>query len=120
MKLQSDILALSKPDRRSWKATRKIFKNYDPRARKYQSEMIGGEMMSHLDNEHKHDLCVLAPPVERDRLTKLLEGRLAWIFRVSSPVLVSREIVELIFFRNRNAQLMGPPTMFLNNASKSS
>jgi hypothetical protein len=45
--------------------------------------MIGGEMMNHLEPEHEDDLCVLAPPVERDRLTKLLEGRLAWIFRVS-------------------------------------
>jgi hypothetical protein len=83
MKLQSDILALSKPDRRSWKATRKIFKNYNAHTRTYHSEMIGGEMMDHLEKEYKDDLCVLAPPIERDRLTKLLEGRLAWIFRVN-------------------------------------
>lgn len=40
-------------------------------------------MRNHLEPAHKHDLCVLAPPVERDRLTKLFEGKLAWVFRVS-------------------------------------
>ena len=40
-----------------------------------------GRMETHLDNGK--DLCVLAPPVVRDRLTKLLEGPLAFLFRVS-------------------------------------
>ena len=45
--------------------------------------MVSGRMESHLDDEK--DLCVLAPPVVRDRLTKLLEGRLAFLFRTRAP-----------------------------------
>lgn len=75
-------------------------------------------MMNHLDEEHKHDLCVLAPPIERDRLTKLLEGRLAWIFRVSSSILGPKENIHLIVIGNRNAQPKGRPTMFPNNVSR--
>jgi hypothetical protein len=102
MKLQSDILALSKPDRRAWKATQKIFKNYNPRTRTYQAEMIGGEMMEHLEEKHKHDLCVLAPPVERDRLTKLLEGELAWIFRVRNARIISKYQTANNFLKETN------------------
>jgi hypothetical protein len=46
--------------------------------------MIAGEMKTHLDEKHKTDLCVLAPPVERDRLTRLFEGRFSYLFRVCS------------------------------------
>jgi hypothetical protein len=42
--------------------------------------MIAGRMRHHLADEK--DLCVLAPPVEHDRLTRLLEGRFAFLFRL--------------------------------------
>jgi hypothetical protein len=48
--------------------------------------MILGSMEEHL--EDGADLCVLAPPMEVDRLTQLLEGRfsgLLTLFKVSIP-----------------------------------
>jgi hypothetical protein len=42
--------------------------------------MIAGRMRHHLADEK--DLCVLAPPIEHDRLTRLLEGRFAFLFRL--------------------------------------
>ena len=81
LKLESDILTLSVPNKRTLKGVRRVFKNYD-RQGKYRSEMIAGKMETHLDEENKGDLCVLAAPAEQDRLTRLLEGRFAFIFRV--------------------------------------
>ena len=45
------------------------------------ADSVKGRMETHLDEDK--DLCVLAPPVIRDRLTRLLEGPLAFLFRVS-------------------------------------
>ncbi|MCJ1231485.1 hypothetical protein MMC12_008162, partial [Toensbergia leucococca] len=80
LKLESDILTLSVPNKRTLKGVRRVFKNYD-RHGNYRSEMIAGKMETHLDEENKGDLCVLATPAEQDRLTRLLEGRFAFIFR---------------------------------------
>ena len=47
--------------------------------------MIVSYMEDHL--EDGSDLSVLAPPIERDRLTALLEGRFSWVltlFKVSA------------------------------------
>jgi hypothetical protein len=49
-----------------------------------RAAMIPGSMDRHLDEENEGGLCVLAPPVERDRLTRLLEGRLSYFFRVKT------------------------------------
>ncbi|MCJ1231960.1 hypothetical protein MMC12_008640 [Toensbergia leucococca] len=83
LKLESDILTLSVPNKRTLKGVRRVFKNYD-RQGKYRSEMIAGKMETHLDEENKGDLCVLAAPAEQDRLTRLLEGRFAFIFRTKT------------------------------------
>jgi hypothetical protein len=56
--------------------------------------MIAGDMKTHLDKENEKDLCVLAPPVERDRLTRLLEGRLSYFFRVGTRSLVYHGFIE--------------------------
>lgn len=41
--------------------------------------MIHGAMETHLDEANKGDLCVLAAPIEKDRLTNFLTS----IFKVS-------------------------------------
>jgi hypothetical protein len=88
LKRESDVLALSRPERRPLKGTRWIFlqKRYEKSKKKNiisTGAMIPGAMDTHLDAENEEDLCVLAPPVERDRLTKLFEGRLSFFFCVS-------------------------------------
>jgi hypothetical protein len=84
LKLESEILALKPPERRPLKGARQIFiPSYDKKRGTGDGPgMIAGEMRTHLDEKHKPDLCVLAPPRERDRLTRLFEGRLSYFFRV--------------------------------------
>ncbi|KAG4423539.1 hypothetical protein IFR04_003362 [Cadophora malorum] len=43
--------------------------------------MIAGKISAHLDPNNEQDLCVLAPNVQKDRLTRLFEGRLSYFFR---------------------------------------
>ena len=47
--------------------------------------MVAGKISAHLDPNNEQDLCVLAPTVQKDRLTRLFEGRLSYFFRVGSP-----------------------------------
>lgn len=82
LKLDSEILALSSPNKRTMKGIRRVFKN--ERNGVEHAPMISGRMETHLDEQNERDLCVLAPPVLRDRLTMLLEGRFAFLFRVST------------------------------------
>jgi hypothetical protein len=64
--------------------------------------MIAGAMKTHLDPENEPDLCVLAPPVEQDRLTVLLEGPFSYFFRVSiSRVILHDQRTERDTFRQR-------------------
>ncbi|KAJ9636711.1 hypothetical protein H2199_007705 [Coniosporium tulheliwenetii] len=94
LKSQSDVLALPRPQRRPLKQMRRLFKNLG------QTPMIVGYMEDHL--EDGSDLSVLAPPMERDRLTALLEGRFSWVltlFKSSSDEdvdYVSHETVTTI------------------------
>lgn len=96
LKLESEILALNNPDKRTLKGVRKVFNNV--LEEEAHAPMVSGAMETHLDEKNENDLhvanvlllrktntgrCVLAPPVVRDRLTRLLEGRLAFLFRVS-------------------------------------
>lgn len=90
LKLESEILALRPPDRRPLKGTRRIFKSAYLGLKKKEIKqrpmipgdaMISGAMKTHLDPKNDDDLCVLAEPVESDRLTKLLEGRFSYFFR---------------------------------------
>lgn len=85
LKRESDVLSLSSPDRRPLKGTRRIFvPTYDvEKGTAKGAAMITGHMDKHLDKKNEGDLCVLAPPVERDRLTRLLEGRFSYLFGVS-------------------------------------
>jgi len=81
LKLESDILALRKPARGTLEWLRKRFDG-NPEDPDGRPPMIGEKMESHL---HADDLCVLGPPVERDRLTKFFEGPFSQrsdIFRV--------------------------------------
>lgn len=94
LKLENDILALKGPDRRPLKGVRRIFytSHNTPRGTAPSGKitwkdgqnagMIVGKIGSHLDPKNEQDLCVLAPPVERDRLTRLFEGKLSYFFRV--------------------------------------
>ncbi|KAH8757403.1 hypothetical protein BGZ57DRAFT_644810 [Hyaloscypha finlandica] len=86
LKRESEVLALDNPDRRPLKGTRKMFiPTYDKDAGTGTgAAMIAGQMRTHLDRENEKDLCVLAPPIERDRLTRLLEGRLSYFFRTKN------------------------------------
>ena len=81
LKLESDILALNSPDKRTLKGVRRVFKN-EVNGEEH-APMISGKMEMHLDDDK--DLCVLAPPAEGDRLTRLLEGRFAFLFRTRTP-----------------------------------
>ena len=71
---------MENPDKRTLKGVRRIFKN--ERNGVEHAPMISGHMETHLDKEHERDLAVLAPVVPQDRLTALLEGRFAFLFRV--------------------------------------
>jgi hypothetical protein len=51
-------------------------------------------MEDHLEDEQ--DLCVLSGPPEPDRLTRLLEGRLAILFRVRCIPITNRMSVTAI------------------------
>ena len=88
------MLAFDKPQPRPLKGTRKLFHTkFDKRTKTGSSDgatMIAGAMKTHLDPENEPDLCVLAPPVEQDRLTVLLEGPFSYFFRVS----ISRVILH--------------------------
>ncbi|KKZ67723.1 hypothetical protein EMCG_06590 [[Emmonsia] crescens] len=79
LKLQSEVLALSGPSRRPLKHTRRTFTNADSTG-KPQIPIILGAMENHLDDGA--DLCVLAPPMEQDRLTQILEGRLSGLLTI--------------------------------------
>ena len=81
LRLERDILTLDSPDRRTLKGVRKVFKNEHNGVE--HAAMISGKMETHLDEQHEKDLCALSPPIVRDRLTMLLEGRFAFLFRVS-------------------------------------
>ncbi|PVH75814.1 hypothetical protein DL98DRAFT_592820 [Cadophora sp. DSE1049] len=95
LKLENDILALKPPDRRPLKGVRRIFYTShntpglkkNPRGRgKTQlsgsgAGMIAGKISAHLDPNNEQDLCVLAPDVQKDRLTRLFEGRMSYFFR---------------------------------------
>ena len=87
LKRESEVLALDKPQPRPLKGTRKLFHTkFDKRTKTGSSDgaiMIAGAMKTHLDPENEPDLCVLAPPVEQDRLTVFLEGPFSYFFRVS-------------------------------------
>src|SRR4051794_10150780 len=83
MKLEHDILSLSPPQRRSLKYLREVFGNRRPGDTTPHAPMIHGEMGKHLDDES--DLSLVAPPMDQDRLTALLEGRFAWLVRVRIP-----------------------------------
>jgi hypothetical protein len=48
-----------------------------------QSEMIIGDMATHLDKKNEQDLCVLTNQVDEDPVTRALEGYLSFIPRVS-------------------------------------
>ncbi|KAK5654078.1 hypothetical protein OQA88_7758 [Cercophora sp. LCS_1] len=79
MKLEHDILSLHPPQRRSLKYLKEVFGNRTPGDTAAREPMIRGEMGRHLDDEG--DLSLVSPPLEQDRLTALLEGRLAWLVR---------------------------------------
>ncbi len=102
LKLEHDILALKLPDRRPLKGVRRIFytSHNTPGVRKAKSRgkeqlsgsgagMIAGKISSHLDPSNEQDLCVLAPTVQKDRLTRLFEGKLSYFFRVSYASMTS-------------------------------
>jgi hypothetical protein len=84
LKRESEILALSSPDQRLLNGVRHVFiPSYDKGTGTGKGPTTShGMMKTHLDEENKQDLCVLALPVERDRVTKLLEGRLSYFFKV--------------------------------------
>ncbi|KAH7400465.1 hypothetical protein BKA64DRAFT_642608 [Cadophora sp. MPI-SDFR-AT-0126] len=95
LKLENDILALRPPERRPLKGVRRIFytshntpgpkkksKGRDkPQLSGSGAGMIAGKISAHLDPKNEQDLCVLAPNVQKDRLTRLFEGRLSYFFR---------------------------------------
>lgn len=99
LKLENDILALKPPERRPLKGVRRIFytshNTPGPKKKSKAREksqfsgsgagMIAGKISAHLDPNNEQDLCVLAPTVQKDRQTRLFEGRLSYFFRVGSP-----------------------------------
>lgn len=92
LKLESDILALNKPAKRVLKNMQKSFDEPDEEGN--PDTMLRGNMASHLQDEQ--DLCVLAPPVERDRLTMFFQGPFSWAFRVSEHATVFVNVDFLI------------------------
>lgn len=115
------MLAFDAPDRRPLKGTRHIFvPSYDKRAGTGSGgAMIHGTMRTHLDEANKQDLCVLSPPVEQDRLTRLLEGRLSYFFRVRGAA-YNKAIIKLELIKDRRQELpMVFPTSCRTNASLS-
>ncbi|KAG4436603.1 hypothetical protein IFR05_007923 [Cadophora sp. M221] len=99
LKLEHDILALKSPNRRPLKGVRRIFytSHNTPLPRKGSkgpvkggavgsgAGMISGKISAHLDPKNEQDLCVLAPHIEKDRLTRLFEGHLSYFFRIRTP-----------------------------------
>ncbi|KAL5320214.1 hypothetical protein ACEPPN_011015 [Leptodophora sp. 'Broadleaf-Isolate-01'] len=99
LKLEHDILALKSPERRPLKGVRRIFytSHNTPLPRKGSkgpvkggavgsgAGMISGKISAHLDPKNEQDLCVLAPHIEKDRLTRLFEGHLSYFFRIRTP-----------------------------------
>lgn len=79
--LEKQILGFEKPQRRALKALKRFFHNWDGRSEKdARRDVCLGAMSTHLEDED--DLSLVAPPIELDRLTRLFEGHLAWMFRV--------------------------------------
>jgi hypothetical protein len=76
--LESQVLALQRPDTRSLKNFKKWFRSgtSDP--------VLLGRDVTLFDNEE--DLVVLAP-VESDRLTRVLRRYLGWFLRVHNTLL---------------------------------
>ena len=113
LKLQRDILAMDSPDKRTLKGVRRVFKNV--RNGVEHAPMIAGKMEAHLDQQHERDLAVLAPAAPQDRLTALLEGRFAFLFRTRTAEGVTEiishkavvTVVSLISFLVAAALLIG-------------
>ncbi|OJD28661.1 uncharacterized protein BKCO1_1230003 [Diplodia corticola] len=72
-------LSLASPERRALKATRNVFAK-DDGWRNSPEAMITDGLSKHLI-ENEQDLCALRKLPEPDRLTRLFEGRLAFLFR---------------------------------------
>lgn len=100
LQLQKDILALNRPSKRTWKNMKNVFEgaseanpkpflNYDP-------------LHGYLNNK---DLCVLAPEVERDRLSIFLQGPFAWAFRVSTAIISKARELSVLTQAHRTATI---------------
>lgn len=77
----NQVLSLTSPERRALKATRNVFaKGANWRAS--PETMITDRLSKHLSEENERDLCALRKVPESDRLTRLFEGKLAFLFRV--------------------------------------
>ena len=100
MKLESDILALKSPAHRVLGDLRRECGGWKRNEQgKWSQENLpifeGSSMEDRLKDEK--DLCVLAPPVERDRLTKFLEGPFSFFFR-DADFISHRKIEALVSF----------------------
>ncbi|KAL1635665.1 hypothetical protein SLS58_010168 [Diplodia intermedia] len=74
------VLSLTSPERRALKATRNVFAK-DNNWKNASETMIIDGLSKHL-SENEQDLCALRKLPEPDRLTRLFEGKLAFLFRV--------------------------------------
>ncbi|CAD0084079.1 unnamed protein product [Aureobasidium vineae] len=83
LKLMNEILALERPEHDDIETNGRIFvqpddDDYDPDHWQDKAEshaIIQGAMSMHLCEENRKDLCTLAPQVERDPFTRLVESK---------------------------------------------
>lgn len=85
--LYNQVLSFTAPERRALKANRHVLAKSC--GWKYRQDMlIDDNLGHHLNEENEEDLCALKALPKPDRLTRLFEGKLAFLFRVSSHVLL--------------------------------
>ncbi|KAF8860881.1 hypothetical protein BDZ45DRAFT_777884 [Acephala macrosclerotiorum] len=91
LKLESNVLALSKPDQRPLEGTRRIYMSESE-----PQPMITGAIKTHLDEVNEGDLCVLAAPIQQDRLTNFLTALFKARTKTGLPDLGSRRRISIV------------------------
>ena len=79
--LESTLLSMCRPSKRTFEAFYNIFHNVDGSEEPFPT--LGGPSAKLLDN--REDLMALHRPAEEDRLTTMVRQHLPWLFRVCEP-----------------------------------
>lgn len=88
------VLSLTSPERRALKATRNVFAK-DDGWRNSPETMITDGLSKHL-SENEQDLCAQRKLPKPDRLTRLFEGKLAFLFRVRFHIFFeSKRVIDM-------------------------